>query len=274
MRKVSHAADWFKADARAIIAATRRMPPLAFAAWTTLRAEAWLLGGTLPVDDVDLQRLSGLDRRQWVACREKVLREFDRLSDGASDVYSVPDLATQITELREVLDKRVKAGRASADARGEAVKSQRVLDALDQHREAGDRLKTSIRVPAANPLKSNDDSATGVVLEYRNKSEAKASHPPYPQQAAEPSPSPVMLPATARPRLDLPRYRKDQLYAGKWRLAIEWLEQQAETLPPSDLAAILARYKVILDMDAKRSDEVAARVATLRQKAANESPAQ
>lgn len=54
---------------------------------------------------------------------------------------------------------------------------------------------------------------------------------------------------------------------GKWYPAFQWIEQQAEMLPPPVLAAILIRHEDVLVAAMKRSDEGAARVAALKQKA-------
>lgn len=68
--------DWLSSEARAVLT------PAGRSAYRDLLDAAWLAGGRLRDDDRVLQGLSGLDRGEWEAVREDVLRYFPVVEAG------------------------------------------------------------------------------------------------------------------------------------------------------------------------------------------------
>lgn len=68
--------DWLSSEARAVLTPSGR------SAYRDLLDAAWLAGGRLRDDDRVLQGLSGLDRGEWEAVREDVLRYFPVVEPG------------------------------------------------------------------------------------------------------------------------------------------------------------------------------------------------
>lgn len=68
--------DWLSSEARAVLT------PAGRSAYRDLLDASWLAGGRLRDDDRVLQGLSGLDRGEWEAVREDVLRYFPVVEPG------------------------------------------------------------------------------------------------------------------------------------------------------------------------------------------------
>jgi uncharacterized protein YdaU (DUF1376 family) len=116
--------DWLSSEARAVLTPSGR------SAYRDLLDAAWLAGGRLRDDDRVLQGLSGLDRGEWDAVREDVLRYFPVVEGGwRSNPRQVVEYAKAVAyragskkggENRAATltpDRRSEIAKAAADAR-------------------------------------------------------------------------------------------------------------------------------------------------------------
>lgn len=132
--------DWLSSEARAVLTPSGR------SAYRDLLDAGWLAGGRLRDDDRVLQGLSGLDRGEWEAVREDVLRYFPMVEPGwRANPRQLVEYA-KAEGYREASRRggEIRAANLSPDRRSEIAKAA-----------ADARWKPAECLPDASPMLAN-----------------------------------------------------------------------------------------------------------------------
>ncbi|SCM71665.1 conserved hypothetical protein [uncultured Pleomorphomonas sp.] len=185
----------------------------------------------------------------YYSVRALARRHFPDVIMGVYDVDEAESMRDVTPALGQPIDIR-------PEEKGRKSKPTDALDRLQARRAPKEHIKTVEADPGPNVQEETAPAAEEVAPQA---DEVDAGDPPHDSDGVI-SDEPVL------PEAALGEWEGK----GKWYPAFQWIEQQAETLPPPTLAALLARHEDILEAATKRSEEGAARVAALKEKASQE----
>jgi len=110
---MSEGRAWMPLYVADYLADTRHLSTSEHGAYLLLIMHAWTNNGQLPLDEARLARIAGLSSREWSASRDVILEFFARHEDG----YRNKRVDAELTRTDELIEKRRRAGKASAASR-------------------------------------------------------------------------------------------------------------------------------------------------------------
>jgi len=110
---MSEGRAWMPLYVADYLADTRHLSTTEHGAYLLLIMHAWTNNGQLPLDETRLARIAGLSSREWSASRAVILQFFMQHEDG----YRHKRVDAELTRTDEIIEKRRRAGKASAASR-------------------------------------------------------------------------------------------------------------------------------------------------------------